>query len=254
MKKLFFFFTIATLSFLAGCSKSESSPTTPTVTNSLDSGLIAYYPFTGNANDASLNKYNLTVQGATLTADHSGNPNKAYHFNGTNSIMVVPKFTIANNLNEFTVSAWIKPEDATIAPVYTLNGAPFFEDRFESLGIYKDGATNEYNATCFITNYANTGSTSIAFSNTVADPSGKWMHIVVVDNNTSGAHMYINGVIADNYVASLSNFPVDFSNGGYIGGAIFNSSNSVYLKGDLDEIRFYNRALTETEIKKLYQQ
>lgn len=250
---VFFFYVIAIFPFLTGCSKSSSSPTTPPTKNSLDSGLIAYYPFNGNSNDATSNKYNLAVQGATLTTDHLGNTNKAYHFNGTNAVMQVPKFLIAKSLDFFSVSVWVKSEDATTAPIYTLNGAQFFEDRFESMSIYKDGTTNEFNASCFITNYTNTGSTSILFNNAIADPSNKWIHLVLV-HNSSGIFMYVNGIKAENYSAATSNFPVDYSNGGLIGGGIYNSSNYYYLKGDLDEIRFYSRALTETEIKKLYEQ
>lgn len=43
-------------------------------------GLVAYYPFNGNANDASGNGNNGTVSGATLTSDKDGNTNKAYEF------------------------------------------------------------------------------------------------------------------------------------------------------------------------------
>ena len=38
----------------------------------LDSGLVAYYPFNGNANDESGNGNDGTVNGATLTADRFG--------------------------------------------------------------------------------------------------------------------------------------------------------------------------------------
>ncbi len=48
----------------------------------LSDGLVAYYPFNGNANDESGNGNNGIVHGATLTADRSGNANSAYSFNG----------------------------------------------------------------------------------------------------------------------------------------------------------------------------
>ena len=48
-------------------------------------GLVAYYPFNGNANDYSLNANNGTVIDATLTADRFGNTNSAYQFNGNGS-------------------------------------------------------------------------------------------------------------------------------------------------------------------------
>lgn len=46
----------------------------------------AYYPFNGNANDASGNGHNGTVTGATLTTDKSGVANRAYSFDGNDLI------------------------------------------------------------------------------------------------------------------------------------------------------------------------
>ncbi len=43
-------------------------------------GLVAYYPFNGNANDASGSGNNGTVSGATLTANKDGDADKAYEF------------------------------------------------------------------------------------------------------------------------------------------------------------------------------
>ena len=45
-------------------------------------GLVAHYPFNGNANDASTNSNDGTVNGATLTTDRFGNANSAYSFDG----------------------------------------------------------------------------------------------------------------------------------------------------------------------------
>ena len=52
---------------------------------SLDSGLVALYPFNGNANDLSGNANNGTCywKWSTLTLDRYGNSNTAYQFNGT---------------------------------------------------------------------------------------------------------------------------------------------------------------------------
>src|SRR2546425_9002593 len=49
---------------------------------SIEDGLIAFYPFTGNANDASTNGNHGSVVGAQLTSDRNGMPNQAYLFNG----------------------------------------------------------------------------------------------------------------------------------------------------------------------------
>src|SRR5208282_5892757 len=68
-------------------------------------GLVAYYPFNGNANDASGNGNNGTVYGATLTADRFGNPNAAYSFNGASAYITTP---LTNTIfsGDFTASVW----------------------------------------------------------------------------------------------------------------------------------------------------
>ncbi|MBK8496097.1 MAG: LamG domain-containing protein [Chitinophagaceae bacterium] len=50
-------------------------------------GMTAYYPFNGNANDESGNGINPVYNGATLTTDRFGNTNSAYYFNGTNAVI-----------------------------------------------------------------------------------------------------------------------------------------------------------------------
>jgi len=56
----------------------------------LNAGLVAYYPFNGNANDVSGNNNNPVFNSATLTADKNGMANGAYYFNGTSSYMRIP--------------------------------------------------------------------------------------------------------------------------------------------------------------------
>ena len=45
-------------------------------------GLVAYYPFSGNANDSSGNGHHGTVNGAILTTDRLGDADHAYSFDG----------------------------------------------------------------------------------------------------------------------------------------------------------------------------
>jgi hypothetical protein len=56
----------------------STHPALPT----LDSDLVAYYSFTGNAND-SVNNLNGSIHNVTLTTDRFNNPNSAYSFNGS---------------------------------------------------------------------------------------------------------------------------------------------------------------------------
>jgi len=60
------------------------------------SGLVAWYPFNGNANDESGNGNNGTNNGAMLTSDKFENHNKAYLFNGLTILLTFPNENIQN--------------------------------------------------------------------------------------------------------------------------------------------------------------
>jgi len=53
-------------------------------------GLVACYPFDGNAMDASGNGNDGTVNGATLTEDRLGNADSAYNFDGVDDYIEIP--------------------------------------------------------------------------------------------------------------------------------------------------------------------
>lgn len=74
----------------------------PIITN----GLVAYYPFAGNANDESGNGMNGSVTSAVLTADRFGRANSAYQFSGTSYILVAYDSRL-NFAGDFTVSCWV---------------------------------------------------------------------------------------------------------------------------------------------------
>src|SRR5260370_24499664 len=70
-------------------------------------GLVAYYPFNGNANDASGNGNNGTVTSAALAVDRFGNPNSAYAFDGVSSLITVPDSASLMITNDITVTCWL---------------------------------------------------------------------------------------------------------------------------------------------------
>src|SRR5262245_55056083 len=56
----------------------------------LRTGLVAFYPFTENADDLSGNGNNGTVSGAVLSIDRFGRASEAYRFDGTNDYVSLP--------------------------------------------------------------------------------------------------------------------------------------------------------------------
>ena len=80
----------------------------------LNEGLVAYYPFNGNANDESGNGYNAVDVNATLTTDRLGNTNSAYYFNGVDNYINLGN--ILNDVfttNTFSINMWFNAESYT---------------------------------------------------------------------------------------------------------------------------------------------
>ena len=75
----------------------------------LSRGLQAWYPFNGNATDASGNNNNPILNNATITADRFGNPNSAYHFNGVYQYMRIQNKPSLNFGNTISLSVWVRP-------------------------------------------------------------------------------------------------------------------------------------------------
>jgi hypothetical protein len=83
----------------------------------LASGLVAYYPFNGNAQDESGNNRDaLLIDGAILTSDRFGQANRAYYFDGVDDSIELPH---PGYLANGSISLW--------AYLYKLENPPFFD-------------------------------------------------------------------------------------------------------------------------------
>jgi len=76
----------------------------------INSSLLAYYPFNGNANDESGNNYHGKVMGATLTDDRFGNANSAYYFDGIDNEIYLEDQSGLDVSGDITICAWFKTE------------------------------------------------------------------------------------------------------------------------------------------------
>lgn len=70
---------------------------------------LAYYDFSGNANDKSGNEINGTPKGVILTADRNAKALSAYYFNGGNQHILVPNQAKLNFTQGISVCSWFKP-------------------------------------------------------------------------------------------------------------------------------------------------
>ena len=73
----------------------------------LKQGLVAWYPFDGNASDMSGNGNHGTVSGVTFGADQKGGVNKAGNFNGIDGEVNLGNGANLNPADGLSISAWV---------------------------------------------------------------------------------------------------------------------------------------------------
>jgi hypothetical protein len=203
-------------------------------------GMQLYYPFSGNANDASGNNKNGTVVGATLTTDRFGKSNAAYYFDGTGvRIDVDNTFVIPNN--NFTYALWVQPDIALPPSGYANFISKHSVPSDCSILIRQFGGQYrvEYNIGNVYDNIS-FGTISVC----------AWDFITITYNG-SQVSAYLNGALlaSKNASGTVTNNAFPMRMGVYT----FDLNNSLeYYKGKLDEIQIYNHALSNTEITNLY--
>ena len=232
------------------CGADSAATLNLTVTNTLPSylpsnGLVAWYPFNGNANDESGNGNNGTVYGATLTTDRFGNSGKAYSFDGVNDyIKCLQAGPTGNPI--FTATFWLKTAQTSYGHI---------------IG-YGNDAGSGTNFRIYLGDNSCAGSMVFdTYDNALAKTdthNNSWeFYTIVYDgsigNNTSIAKIYKNGSILSNTCFSVNNSSTNISNAlPIVFGRYHGTAQTGFFNGSLDDIAIYNRALTQAEIQALY--
>lgn len=203
---------------------------------------VGHWSLDGNANDSSVYGNNGTVTGATLTTDRKGNANSAYDFNGSAVISVADSNVLDFNASQsFSISLWYKFPAGTINPYWSL------------------GKGNGYSGTGYgIAHWTEGNPVAPAFYiggggvNRAVDASGiqrsSWGHVVyVVNRSQQTMQSYTNSTalpaVSISGVGTLEN-----SDPLLIGGMTANR-----YRGAIDEIRIYDKVLSNDEVKQLYE-
>ena len=211
------------------------------------SGLVAYYPFNGNALDESLNGNNGIVTGATLTTDKYGNANSAYSFGGTDMISVNNNSSLNFGTNDFSISMWIYPKVIKNLQIFgkdNYNGSqpsPYGSGYYFQYSVAKSQDIRFATRSIANNNSNFLGSTQIA-------PINTWTHVVGVRKNNI-LKLYINGKL-DN--AMIETVPTNTDNSVNLKFGRYDEISTSYFNGKMDDALIYNRALTDQEILDLY--
>ncbi|NDB96578.1 MAG: LamG domain-containing protein, partial [Verrucomicrobia bacterium] len=213
--------------------------------NSLSKGLVAYYPFSGNANDASGNGFHLSVTGATPCPDRLGATNRSYLFDGNDSMLTSGRISEVENLSH-TLVLWVKasdPNQASLVGVVSDTATP--GNTGYQLMVRTNSKFGFLQGRLAAGDLAPNSSWKYAEENQATSGLGEWRQLVGIRSN-GVAMIYVNGVLQTN-TTTLEPF-FDGNSRIRVGYDGF-----VYARANLDEIRFYNRALSQKELLSLYQ-
>lgn len=249
MKNILFFLISFFIIIFSGCKKDDTNPVTPPNNTLPTVGLIAYYPFNSNANDESGKGIHGIGSGVTYTSDRSGISNKACLFDDNADKITLPGGTIGMTATtERTISLWVKPTSVPFAPnnggqiSQYLHGVPSQSNFF--IGLDQESGSYRINVAGNGVGRLNVPLTS--------NPTGQWLHIVVIMKaGTNNTAIYVNNNLL---LTGTVNYNTDTSVRSPIIGNIDGSTNSNGFPGVIDDIRIYNRVLSNSEIKSLYEE
>lgn len=206
----------------------------------LTDGLVAYYPFSGNADDASGNGNHGVVNGATPASDRFGQADSAYSFDGATAYIRVPAAASLEIQDAITLSAWVY-HLSNSSPQHIVNMSALYSGyRLAAWWANPAGNALELYDVDQVQHIADDGRQPVV---------GTWTHVAatwdgsvmrVYRDGVPGGSTPFAGTIGvagnDLYIGVLNPIPWP----------VFG-----YFHGYIDEVRVYNRALSPSEVAQL---
>jgi len=222
----------------------------------LDEGLVAYYPFNGNANDESGNNLHGTVDSATLISDRFGIPNSSYSFNKSN--ITVQDNDLLDFTNQFSLCVWYKSDSVSTYLGQGIMG----KLREEGGGRYGIQLANpgdlygvqpDFPKIIFGINNSQSGGNCHYHSDGLLIG---W-HFVVGTYDGQNIKLYFDGDLVDTQPTSVI-LPVDNTplyigrESGGIDSPVPSGETIRFFFGEIDDVRIFNRPISQDEISLLY--
>jgi len=217
-------------------------------------GLIAHWDMNNEANDVSGNGHNGTLHNVVADTGMDGLPNTAYSFNGTNSYITAP-YLPDLNLSTYSICAIIKIKGFYSG--FCQVNSIFYRGPLSTSGNYSlffydnpyDGdncSLIDTTKDVFICEYGTYSSTETLWQYTPTITEDQWYRVVATWDGTH-RNIYVNGILKSSPLTtggSIGSSTDSIS----IGSDIFDVSPTGRFTGLMDDIRLYNRVLTDSEI------
>ena len=197
--------------------------------------LQIWLPLTKNSLNYGCHLSNVTETGVTLNSN--GKIGGCYSFANSAYLMGTHSF-ITNATNEWSFACWMKLNATTV-------GQTLFSCRTSAA---EKGITVFYYGTQWLID----DGVRWTVNPTIKIAANRWYHVCVVRKKGIGKYLYIDGVL-DNSTTTTGT-PTIVNTSKYAIGVCQNSASTVSgnpLNGYLNDVRFYDHALCEAEIKEL---
>ena len=196
---------------------------------------LAYYPLDGNGLDHSGNGHDATVEGAQITTDFRGEQKKAYRFSSGTDIIFVENKAVLNFQNSITLSFWVKLDGVPEECFILSHGS--WEER------WKVSVTPEKKLRWTVKTSSGTKDLDSSFPLLL----NQYYHFAVVYSGYT-MELYADGVL-DTFSSATGLMSV--TSKALTFGRKDVAITSYFLRGSLDEVRIYNKALAPNEIETL---
>jgi hypothetical protein len=220
--------------------------------------LIGYWSFEGNLKDA-VSSIVGTNNGMTFSAGLKGQALEGSQNNSDMAYAFTNPSPAISALTQYTVSCWVNTnENIGATGVFSLGNKQEF---WGNINIFLENGNTSTKAR-FKTIFQNGSFQADNNIQEVDNGFNKWVNYVITYNNAGVFTSYVNGTSAATKTVPTTN--VSFNNVGPIvfGTLHFMTTPSSttattaqpwagYLRGKIDEVRIYNKALTETEVSAL---
>jgi hypothetical protein len=212
--------------------------------STLSNGLVAYYPFTGNAADSSGNGNNGIINtGVLITTDRLGKPNSAYNFSGGTITIPHKTYLSITQGGQFTIGLWVN-KSGNQNPVHIIGKRAQGANAFNwQLGQHTSPGGLPGGGLVFtgVTSSISTGIDYNGIKDSIIQIN-KWEHLVGTFDNGNW-NLYKNGKLVAQknstfYAPDSGNPSLEIGNAGGWGA----------FWGKIDDIRIYNRVITQQEI------
>lgn len=225
----------------------------------LTSGLVAWWSFSGNVADSSGNAFHGTSTNISFDTGRNGIANSAAAFNGTSSFITAP-YATKLNITRYSICATVK-----LRGFYT--GACHVNTILMRGPIYASGSyglefTDTVNNNC--SSPADTNAYTFvaeAGANSPYIPIGSWhyptflhtaqWYSVIATYDSLQIRIYVNGNLVDSAAPVMPVVPLTSTTDSLFIGTGYNGPNSGYpywFNGLIDDLRIYDRVLSDNEI------